>query len=489
MSRRRKQRTPVTNVTPPNDGSPLGHLSDADLLKEFARRKVAAGKLDLSAIETFSEGAMHVMGEETLSAVLATLPPEDGKPRPCPRCGTPVPVKARNRVRHVLTVAGELRVSRNYHHCGQCNAGFYPRDAELNLPEQGEVSNEMERRILDFGVNDTFASAAERWSIHYPTSVSSNLVRRVVDRVGARCGEASSEVALQVACLPQTEQPAPALVVASDGSMLLTREEAWREAKVGVVARLTCFTGGEHHIVSEPRYVAVLGGKKEFGKALAAALAAERADEVPKVAWLGDGAPSNWTLASDLCPFAIQILDIIHAIEHGTDCGKALLGEGDAALPLWGERIRALIDAASPDALIGELLDCLPYTTTDAHLDALDNLVGYYRTNEKRMQYSHFRELGLPVGSGIVESAHRHVLQVRMKRAGQRWGVKRGRKMARLRAAYRTAGPRRFHWAVGQALAAGPVRKHAALPNGARRGNRNYTPSRMSPLGRKVSSI
>ena len=32
-----------------------------------------------------------------------------------------------------------------------------PRDAELNLPEEGEVSTAMERRILDFGINDTLA--------------------------------------------------------------------------------------------------------------------------------------------------------------------------------------------------------------------------------------------------------------------------------------------------------------------------------------------
>jgi hypothetical protein len=37
------------------------------------------------------------------------------------------------------------------------------------LPEEGEVSEAMERRILDFGINDTFESVAERWSIHYPT--------------------------------------------------------------------------------------------------------------------------------------------------------------------------------------------------------------------------------------------------------------------------------------------------------------------------------
>ena len=87
-----------------------------------------------------------------------------------PKCKQLVPVKAKNRARHILTTAGELRLTRNYHHCSHCGLGFYPRDAELKLPENGEVSDAMERRILDFGVNDTFEAVAERWGIHYPTS-------------------------------------------------------------------------------------------------------------------------------------------------------------------------------------------------------------------------------------------------------------------------------------------------------------------------------
>lgn len=101
------------------------------------------------------------------------------------------------------------------------------------------------------------------------------------------------------------------------------------------------------------------------------------------------------------------------------------------------------------------------------------------------MRYAEFRALGLPVGSGIVESAHRHVLQVRMKRAGQRWAVRRGRQMARLRAAYRTAGPRRFHWAIGEARKAPPPRHHQAVPNGPMRAKHRYTLSRGSPLNRR----
>ena len=77
-------------------------------------------------------------------------------------------------------------------------------------------------------------------------------------------------------------------------------------------------------------------------------------------------------------------------------------------------------------------------------LDALEALVRYYRTNAKRMKYRLFREDHLPIGSGAIESAHRHVLQTRMKRAGQRWALRNAHRMARLRAAYRTAGALAF---------------------------------------------
>jgi hypothetical protein len=454
MSRRRTPRKRVSG-TAPKDGTPLDYLSDAELVEELARRRVARGELNLDAIEGFVEGAQSQIGEEALAATIAALPPEGSGAKPCPKCGKPVPVKTHNRIRHVLTTVGELRLARNYHYCRQCRLGFYPRDRELSLPEEGEVSNAMERRILDFGVNDTFESAAERWSIHYPTTISSNLVRRVVDRVGRRCEAAESELTLQQACRPSSEEPARSLVVAGDGSMLLTREESWKEAKVAVVAR------GEDIIeeknrrsVSDARYVAVLGGKEEFGASLKAALQAERADEVTKVVWLGDGAPENWTMATELCPLAIQVLDIQHAIQNGMECGKVLLGEPNECVPLWERRIRQLLDTPSLDAAIRELVECLPETTSEVEIAALDRLVGYYRNNEARMRYAYFRELGLPIGSGIVESAHRHVLQVRMKRAGQRWALRRAKRMARLRAAYRTAGPRRFHSAIREALKA-----------------------------------
>lgn len=493
MSRRRKPRTPVTSTVPPNDGTPLGNLSDADLLREFARRRLAKGNFDLDAIEELAGAAQRDLGEEALAAAIAALPPEDDRPKRCPRCKQPAPVKAKNRPRHILTTAGELRVLRNYHYCTLCKAGFAPRDAELNLPAEGEVSTAMERRILDFGVNDTFDSVAERWSIHFPTTISANLVRLVVDRAGARCEAAASDEALQLACRERPAEPPSMLTVGTDGSMLLTREESWRETKVAVVVRGGFIPPGEERKrrrLEDARYVAVLGGQPEFKKALAGALSAERADEVPLVVWLGDGARENWTLADELAPFAVQVLDLPHAVHWAMACAKSFLGEGHCLLPHWEARIHQLLDADGPDDAIAELMACLPLTDTDEQLAALDAVVGYYRANAERMRYRSFRERGLPIGSGIVESAHRHVLQVRMKRAGQRWSLHRARRMARLRAIYRTAGAVHFYAALRAGLSypptTAPQRARRPLQNAPRRAKPTYSLSRISPRNRAL---
>jgi hypothetical protein len=46
---------------------------------------------------------------------------------------------------------------------------------------------------------------------------------------------------------------------------------------------------------------------------------------------------------------------------------------------------------------------------------------GYFRTNAERIHYPTYREQGWPIGSSAVESAAKHLVQQRMKRAGMRW--------------------------------------------------------------------
>jgi hypothetical protein len=52
-----------------------------------------------------------------------------------------------------------------------------------------------------------------------------------------------------------------------------------------------------------------------------------------------------------------------------------------------------------------------------------DSIKEYLSRNAYRMHYQLYRRRGLLIGLGAIESAHRTVVQKRLKRAGQRWTI------------------------------------------------------------------
>lgn len=435
----------------------LKQYSKDELLRELGERLadekfhdgMTMSEMELAAEEMVKRDA----GPPPVAAMLSRMKPEKPTAKACPKCGKRTPVKARDRERTVKSLAGLVTFKRNYHYCEQCKYGFYPVDRLLMLPEEGDLTSELEKRVLDFAVNDVYGECAARWELHHRERVSENLFRRVAERVGNQC-TAADQGRLQEELKPRASA-ADVLVVEVDGSMLPIRgDEPWKEAKVGVTYRHD--PAANEPIAGTSRYVAVVNGMGEFAPVLEEALEVENIDDVGKVVWLGDGAVCNWNLADQLCPDAVQILDWHHAVEHAVDCGKPLLGEESPLLPLWQRRAEQLLAAGDPDALISEVMDCIELIEpkrrdTRERLQAVEDLVRYYRANAHRMKYRLFREDRLPIGSGAVESAHRHVLQTRMKRAGQHWAMRNARRMARLRAAYRTAGALRFYGAIRRA--------------------------------------
>jgi hypothetical protein len=73
---------------------------------------------------------------------------------------------------------------------------------------------------------------------------------------------------------------------------------------------------------------------------------------------------------------------------------------------------------------------------------AIDDLERYLTTHRHRVQYGTFRERGLLIGSGAIESAMNRVIQQRLKRAGMRWSGPGADQMIALRCIYRSTG----HW-------------------------------------------
>ncbi|MBK7099272.1 MAG: hypothetical protein IPH58_14205 [Sphingobacteriales bacterium] len=61
-------------------------------------------------------------------------------------------------------------------------------------------------------------------------------------------------------------------------------------------------------------------------------------------------------------------------------------------------------------------------------------LIDYYESNKTRMNYPQYKKIGAGIiGSGAIESAHRTVVQKRMKQSGQRWSRRGAQNMLNLR--------------------------------------------------------
>jgi hypothetical protein len=73
-----------------------------------------------------------------------------------------------------------------------------------------------------------------------------------------------------------------------------------------------------------------------------------------------------------------------------------------------------------------------PATTIDLEAP-VRNGCRYLNNRLDCLDYPRAPALGLPIGSGMIESGHRHVLQARLKKAGAAWLPEDADQIARLR--------------------------------------------------------
>jgi hypothetical protein len=68
---------------------------------------------------------------------------------------------------------------------------------------------------------------------------------------------------------------------------------------------------------------------------------------------------------------------------------------------------------------ISRWCDRLPAALTE--LESVQKQVHYFRKREALLQYPVYQQQGWPIGSGMVESANKVVVQARLKGAGMRF--------------------------------------------------------------------
>lgn len=85
-------------------------------------------------------------------------------------------------------------------------------------------------------------------------------------------------------------------------------------------------------------------------------------------------------------------------------------------------RLGAALQDGEPDEIL-TALRALPTPTADAAA-AKGTAIRYLGGRKEQIRYAAFREQGLPIGSGMVESAGKLVVEARMKGSGMHWAAR-----------------------------------------------------------------
>ena len=224
-------------------------------------------------------------------------------------------------------------------------------------------------------------------------------------------------------------RPGEVLYAEVDGSMILTREEGWKEVKVGRYFKSSdCIhAGSKQGWISNSQYAALLSSSKEFTGAMDNLL--ESFGKLDKrLIFISDGATwiKNWI--EDAFPKAISILDYYHACEHLHQFSNNYFKDKGAE-QIWTSRQKELLLESQVLEVIKNI-KALPGKKNEE----AEKLILYYQANKDRMNYEQYKQMGCGIiGSGAIESAHRTVIQKRMKLSGQRWTKKRAQNMLALR--------------------------------------------------------
>jgi hypothetical protein len=335
------------------------------------------------------------------------------------------------------TVLGPVTVTRAWYHCAECGRGLAPRDAGLSMTGTSMSPGLAAMNDLAAAAGP-FAGAARLLDEIGGIRLTAKRVERAAEASGAAVAAAGRERARLTAArklLPLPPSPLPdKLYAAIDGTgvPMTGRETAGRqgkgedgrartrEVKLGVF-----FTQNELDKDGYPvrdrastSVIATFEPAAAFADLVKAEGIRRGADHVRQLTVLGDGAAWIWGIATAKFPGATQIVDLFHAREHLHDLARKLefmlLDRKDE----WLAARLADLDYGYIDGIVAATRK---YPLLGIKKDEIDTALGYFENNAPRMRYHWFRQCGLFVGSGIVESSCKTVIGQRLKQSGMHW--------------------------------------------------------------------
>ncbi len=299
---------------------------------------------------------------------------------------------------------------------GRRGAQVRPFCAQARIQHR-QCSVPLQRALTDFGAEESFAKAVQRVREHYGVELSAHAARWHTLAHARSMGGVKPE---------RPKQSVKTLITEMDGCMLPLVETvahpqadrrkgkqlSWQEA------RLCC---ARDHDKVEGLYGATFGSVSAAGLLWREVAVAAGLGDDTQVHGLGDGAP--WILSTFVDQFglgadshATYTIDFHHVSDYLAAAAPVVAPQSHKDW-LHRQQVELL------ENRVGQVLRTLNEKAEppDQKEAPVRSAYGYIRERQRHMDYAGARAAGLPIGSGEVESGHRHVLQKRLKIAGAWW--------------------------------------------------------------------
>jgi hypothetical protein len=315
-----------------------------------------------------------------------------------------------------------------------------PLDEALEIAPYQNSSDELVRLGCLLSLFVPYELAAWLLGQFSGLQVSASSLWNWVERQGKA---AQVELAQQLAQQHQGQLPeseplseavsALALAIAADGVMVPMRSQpkspqgkiVWREVKVAILARLgqrVTRSGKAVPQLRHRRLVAVLGDIDSFIPVLKLEAHRQSFESAPQVLWLSDGGRGFWRVYRQcFAHCAVAILDFYHAAGHLWRAATALFDTPSEQLN-WFKRWRHALRHGQNHTVLAMLTSLVNVDLFKGKaLTTLLQVQAYFQRHHAHIRYQHFDNQQLPLGSGMVESACKWLIQQRFKGVGMRW--------------------------------------------------------------------
>ena len=288
--------------------------------------------------------------------------------------------------------------------------------------------------LTDLGADLPFAQVMDKLVEHYGIVIAESTIRRSTLEHAQKVHRRSHGAPQGLPC---KVTPGQTFIAQIDGSMVPTvqnrpdtgdrrknKSVQWQEARLSLA-----HAKGSKSMV----YAATLGDVDTAGKQLRACAKRAGLGAGDTVHALGDGAP--WIAAQVKQRFGAQgsyLLDFYHVCDYLAAAALAIHPQASEQ-KAWMDLQKTRLKTQGLGALLNALQAQLEPGDVDEARAPVRKCYRYLSQRQEQLDYERAISRDLPIGSGEIESAHRYIIQKRLKLPGAWWQATNAESMLALR--------------------------------------------------------